>query len=517
MTDAITLEQLEDHGIEVLPEIIWEETEPLRPGLDIRGGITYITVPAKVNVPKTEGRGKAAVQIVVPTDMLVCITSDGRSFPYTPENIEKLGFSYPDNVVNPKVRRWSRDSITEFLRGDATPPDPTMLHAGLRKVYEDYIEFAREEYYDILPLFIMGSYVFRLFRSLGYLHFNGTAASGKSQNLRLLEALALNTQWSSSISAAALYRQLAGFPGVILVDEAEGFEGERGEELRRILNAGYLDGSTVKRAEKGKNDAFYVASFESFGPKAIASINVLDNVIGSRCLIVAMRPTLRKIAEFDKDNPRWAAIRDRLYLWAMYHAPLLEERVRLWNEELRNTRAPNLVGRQWQITQLYVILADYLDTLDQGNRCDRLILFFNEYFATLQKQQDATDRIRVVLQCLPRVLYGSAPHDGGFYFLKTIHEVVSGYLEDDSKEYYKTRTLGKHLDVLGFKNKRSRKRGVQIWLDPEAVRAEFRQRRVEPYPEDVEWLAGTVEYTHLPPPEPEDDRLSMWAGVEEQP
>lgn len=511
MTETFTPEELKEHGINPIDEISWDVHEELRLGMDFHAGVTYITVPAKVRDEKVTGKGKSQKTEIITVDGLVTVTSDGRQFTFTKDNVESLGFAFPQHIIKGGVRRWSNP--TKFLLGQETAPDPTTLHAGIRAVYEKYIEFAREEYFDILPLFVMGSYLFRLFQSLGYIHFNGTAASGKSQNLRILGALAFNTTWSSSMSAAALYRGIAGRPGVIAIDEAEGWEGERGEELRRILNAGYLDGEGVQRAERAPDETFQVVTFPTFGPKAIASIAPLDNVIGSRCLIVAMRPALRRIPEFNQADPQWVRIRDRLYLFAMYHADKIAALVDEWNEDngLRNHRAPQLIGRQWQITQVYIVLADYLDRCDSGDRCDRLITFFNEEFAKQQKAQDATDRVRIVLKALPRVLAEHIPIDGGYYFLKDIHEIVSGYLEEDAKEYFKTRTLSKHLDVLGFKNKRSKNRGTQVWLDPETVRQEFRQRRVEPHDEDLAWLAGETNYIHTP-----STPQSIWITPEEE-
>lgn len=510
-------EQLEQAGIAVVDEVVWEDADVLRPGMDYKGGTVFVTVPATLNVAKTVGKGKAAKEVIEKQRGLACITSTRQTFGYVPERVHEWGFEFPKTTITPDVRRWSTDGIKEFLAGEADEPNPATLWLGIRKVYEEYIEFAREEYYDLMPLFVMGTYMFRLYKATGYLHFNGTAASGKSQNLRILDALAFNTQWASSMSSAALYRSLAGHPGTVCIDEAEGFEGERGEELRRILNAGYLDGSTVKRAEKGANDQFVVQSYDSYGPKAIASINVLDQVIGSRCLIVAMRPAIRTIREFDKDDARWQRLRDRLYLWLMYHADAVSEVVARWNEADRYTRAPTLIGRSWQITQMYVTLADYIDSFDRGDRCARLITFFTEYFADLQKQMDATDRIRLVLRVLPEVLRLHAPHDGGFFHLKTVHEVVSNYLEEDQKEYYKTRQLSKHLDVLGFRKRRAHKQGQQVWLDPAQIRQEFTQRRVEPQPEDVAWLAGEVEYSPQARGEAaiSETRANLWADVAE--
>lgn len=506
-----------------VPEIVWDDIDVLRPGMDFKAGTVFVTIPARINVMKTVGRGKTTHEVVEQIPWLACVTSKREQFAYTEENVAALGYNFPDHVIAEKTRRWTASSIRGFLAGEISLNNPTMLHGAVRKVYEEYIEFADETYYDIMPLFCMGSYMFRLYKSLGYLHFNGSAASGKSQNLRILDALAFNTAWASSMSSAALYRSLAGHPGTICIDEAEGWEGERGEELRRILNAGYLDGSTVKRAEKGKGDNFVIASFESYGPKAIASINPLDNVIGSRCLIVAMRPAVRVIREFNKDDPRWQALRDQLYLWLMFHAPAVAQVINQWNEEIRFTRAPKLVGRQWQISQMYITLADYLDRFDDGDRASRIIAFFEVYFENLQRQQDASDRIRMLLKVLPEVVRTKTCYDGGWFQIKAIHDVMTTYIEEDAKEYYKTRTVSKHLEVLGFKKRRASKQGQQVWLDQNQIRQEYKQRRVEPVEEDRAWFNGEYQYilnnvqSQAPAAaQSTKERDALWADIAEE-
>lgn len=515
-----SFDDLRAFGIDPVEEIVWDEAEPLRPGMDFHDGIVYFTIPGKRNVEVTKGKGKAATTEIKPVDHLILITSQGVQIPYDAENVTKLGFSFPQTVVNDRVRRWSSGSIKAFLNGEATVPDPATIHTGLRRVYEDYIEFAKgadDPMYDIMPIFIMGSYVFRLYKSLGYLHYHGTAASGKSQNLRILNALGFNTQWASSLSAAALYRQVAGMPGVLCLDEAEGFEGERGEELRRILNAGYIDGSRVGRAEKNPDDTWGTMYYDTYGPKALASINPLDIVIGSRCIVVSMRPAIRTIPEFDKDDERWQKVRDRLYLWAMFHAPRLNEVITEWNEHTRVERAPALIGRQWQITQLYITIADYIDSFDDGDRCNRLIDYFNTYFAEQQRALEATDRARLILKCLPTILRELPAEEGGFYNLKRMHEIVVEQLDSDAVEYFKTRQLSKNLDVLGFRNKRTRKGGTQVFIDADRVREELRLRRVEPNEEDRAWYAGEVEYgRHITPvTRPTEERASLWAAAAE--
>lgn len=508
-----------ENGVEILDEFAWEEVETLRPGVDLKHGVSYVTIPVRLNVVKTIGRGKNEKEVVVQEEGIGCITSEGKHFAYTPERVAEFGFQYPATVAKPEESRWSMKSVQEFLKGEYTKPNPVNIYTALKNVYEQHVEFAHPAYYDMMTMFLMSSYMFRTFSSIGYVHFNGTAASGKSVNLSIIKALAFNTMWASNMSTPSLFRTIAGNPGTMALDEAEGFDGERGEELRRILNAGYLDGSSVARTEKGPNDGFIVRQYEVYGPKAIASINPLEPVIGSRCVVVAMRPAIReRMPEFNKDAERWQALRDRLYLWLITEQAAFRELVKEWTETIRWERAPGLRARHWQITQAYIVTADYLDRIDGGTRCNDLITFFTEYFIEAQKSLDASDRIRLVLRTLPRVLGTVFPHDEHWYPLKSIHETVSTYLEEDQKEYFRTRTLGKHLDVLGFKKRRAHKAGQQVWLEADQIRNEFKQRRVEAYPEDTEWLEGKTEYIvqEHTVVEYTRDKDDIWASAEDE-
>ena len=187
MTEA---RELEEAGAVVEDDVVWDDIDILRPGMDFKDGLAFVTLPATLNVIKKVKRGTKEIEVPERVKGLACITSAGGQFRYTAEDVARLGYGYPDNVVVPLQRRWSPPSIKAFVAGSADVPNPVELYADIRQVYETYIEFAHEEYYDIMTLFVMGSYVFRLFHSLGYIHFNGTAASGKSQNLNILKALA---------------------------------------------------------------------------------------------------------------------------------------------------------------------------------------------------------------------------------------------------------------------------------------------------------------------------------------
>lgn len=476
---------------ESISEIEWNQKPYLKPGQDYHDGITYFTVPLLRNV-MVPGKKKDDPPKLAKKMSTFIVTSKREGIWYDTAALDPHGFIPIENPLQENESRWTRPSVRAFLENDISGPDSKSLFGELRTLYTKYVEFTDESYYDIMSLYVMYTYAFRLFESTGYIHFNGTMASGKSRNLSILNALAFNTIWASSMSAAALYRKLAGSPGTTCIDESEGFEGERGEELRRILNAGYREGSRVTRAEKGADDKFTTVMFDVFGPKALASINPLDSVIASRCIIVSMRPAVRQLPDFLQSDPEWSVLRDKLYLWALANTATIDAVAKSWRTgNKKDNLAPKLIGRQWETTEQFIVLADFIGG---ESFATRIIDFFNIYFQKQQEAADATDRLRTTLRCLPRVLATKQPHPGSLYSVKDIHEVIASYMEVDSTEYFKTKHVTKNLDVLGFKKKVRSQGGLRIKLVEAEVRNEFKQRRVEPFEEDIPWLAGTTTY-----------------------
>jgi hypothetical protein len=476
--------------LSIVEEIEWDPKHTLQPGIDYFEGTCYITVPLYRNVLVPSKKKGVDPQLVKKLSTYV-VSSEREGFWYDKDDLDTHGFMEHRQLIQEDENRWSRASVKAFLDGNADAPKTKDLFDRIRQVYTTYVEFADEVYYDMMALFVMYTYVYRLLGYTGYIHFNGTAASGKSRNLSILKALAFNTIWASSMSSSSLYRKLAGSPGVTCIDESEGFDGERGEDLRRILNAGYLDGAIVTRSEKGDDDRYMTMTYNTFGPKALASINALEPVIQSRSIIVAMRPAIRELPNFDMKSETWAAMRDELYLWTMENMEALDALAHTWDEDKKHNHCPKLLGRQWEVSAQYITLAEYIGGITFANS---IIEFLNNYFAKQQETADAVDRIRTTLRCLPRVLATKAAHPGHMYSTKDIHEVVSSYMETDATEYFKTKHVTKNLAVLGFRHTKRAAGGLQIQLEEAAVRAEFQQRRVDPYEEDLDWLASKRSY-----------------------
>lgn len=515
MAPRVAVEEIENQ--EVIEEIDWSPKPVMNPGVDYIDGIAYFTVPFLRNVLKP-AKKKDDPPSLVQEHHMMAISSQRTGIWYNKEALENAGFSINSGYLQETVNRWSLASRQDYLKNGAKAPSTSTLFAAIKRIYTTYVEFDNEIFYDLMPLFVMYSYVFRLFESTGYIHFNGTRASGKSRNLSILASLCFNTTLAASMSAASMYRKLEGSPGTTILDESEGFEGERGEDLRRILNAGYKLGEIVTRTEK-EGDKFIVKNYNVFGPKVLASINALEDTIQSRCVVIAMRPTVRNIPDFLTSNPELAELRDSLYLWALENMQAIANLRDQWFSSRKTEMAPRIISREWETTAQYIMLADYIG----GEKMAKAVIdYFMEYFSEKQHALDATDRLRVTLRSLPRVLATKHPHPGNFYSTKDIHEVIASYMETDATEYFKTKHVTANLNILGFSEKIRTKGGVQIKLDEDAVRKEFTQRRVEPFEEDVEWFEGKTSFQNstyiIPEPEPvattvEDEEPHWWEGL----
>lgn len=480
-------------------DLVFDDVHTLNPGIDWYNDTLYYTIPARVNVTKLKGRGKEKVETPGFDTITIVITSKRTVFRFTEDSLYKRGFAYPTTFTAQDEPRWQpedwRDWITE---GPVRTISPHAIYATVREVFTEHIEYQHDIHYDLATMYVLASYVFPIWEALPYIHFNGTRASGKSQNLRIFEALAFNTSIASNMTEAALFRTAAGNPGLMCLDEAETFDSDRGKELKLILNAGYKRNGNVRRTERGPNDVFRPIDYHVYGPKILASINSLEPVLGSRCIVIPMLPTIRhNIPTFKTNNPRWQTIRNDLYIWALQNA----HKVAVATEacETHKIAIPDSIrNRDWELATVFYSLATYFEN-------DDLLAALNDYFTSqINRRRKEADNERQIfyLRILPRALQSIQPHDGNFYPYSEIFETAKQYMSTDEAENTKSRSLGRYLKpLLGGEVETKRipgGKGQAIRLDEEAIRAQFKRRDLEPYPEDVDWLAGKTSYQQTP-------------------
>lgn len=181
------------------------------------------------------------------------------------------------------------------------------LYDRIESVLRKYCDL-REEYYNIITLWIIGTWFHKSFNTYPYLFLNAMKSSGKSRLLNLMSHITWNGMVVISISEAVLFRT-AQFR-TFLIDEFETVANKEKLALRELLNSAYKKGGVVERAykEKTKNrENIKIERFPTYCPIAMANINGMDNVLADRCISLTLERSgkhfITKLVEDFDINP----------------------------------------------------------------------------------------------------------------------------------------------------------------------------------------------------------------------
>jgi hypothetical protein len=137
------------------------------------------------------------------------------------EVAEGITLPFYGRVPTPRdFKTWSVSAIEEFRNGNR--PEPSEVFNKLCRLISKYVYFdQRHSPVQAIALWIIFTYVYPTWPYAPYLMISGTAGSGKSTLIDLLEQLVFRGHKSSSVTGPLLYRMLDAFGGTLLLDEAE--------------------------------------------------------------------------------------------------------------------------------------------------------------------------------------------------------------------------------------------------------------------------------------------------------
>ena len=287
-----------------LPIIVLDERVRVHPAIHFTS--TQIFLGLTLHTRESSGTKK---------DCLFLVTEE-EVFPCTPENLERRKIELSHTNTRAIGQRWSASSVKGFLK-KRTCMKPRELFEKIKSVFLEYVDFSRKEYYDLVTLWIIGTYFHQLFNSYPYIYVGGLKESGKTKLLTLCTQMGFNSFFSGSITTACLFRLVQDSRCSLFIDETEKLSNpKKDDEFQKILLNGYKKGGKVIRAEKNSAGNFDPIIFEVYSPKMVANISGLDNVLESRCICINMQKSLdSKFSqkEIDEDDKLFQDIRDCLY------------------------------------------------------------------------------------------------------------------------------------------------------------------------------------------------------------
>jgi hypothetical protein len=208
----------------------------------------------------------------------------------------------------------------------------------IKEVLEKYVVL-KEEYYNIISLWIIGTYLHKEFESYPYLFLNAMRGSGKTRTLKLITSLSFEGEVLASPTEAVLFR----CTGTLGIDEFEGIGNKDKSSLRELLNAGYKKGIVVKRLKRKKTlkgEEQVVESFEPYRPVVMANIWGMEEVLSDRCISLVLEksddPLRTKLIEDFSSNKTIGFIRKNLNQCRLCSDVLLENIQTTWNNYIIN-------------------------------------------------------------------------------------------------------------------------------------------------------------------------------------
>ncbi len=314
---------------------------------------------------------------------------DSRVFQY---GDKKIVFDERERLLIKHEDRWKKRQIQQFIYN---PKSPEGVYKGIKSLLAQFIELQKEAAYGLLAAWIIATYFFLVFYALPFLSIFGKKQSGKSRLLTLLWRLCFNAMKIKGVSVAAMGDSIDGVRGTFLNDQAESLSDSRNVEILGILADSYVKGGGTRRIVNISNKKRSIMEFETFAPKAFASIRELDPDLKDRCIEIIMVRAMKDYAEPEPWLPVWGEMRDKLYRLQLTQWRTVNEiyqttgegvshRVReLWRPIETVLRLENVSAEEIHDIKLF-FLASMLET--QAELSDSEIEFFEILLERLEEK-----------------------------------------------------------------------------------------------------------------------------------
>ncbi|MBP7088993.1 MAG: DUF3631 domain-containing protein [Candidatus Omnitrophica bacterium] len=297
-------------------------------------------------------------------DEIFLLVSDKRLFNLN--DAVKEGFILKYDTVD--LTRFSAKGIGFFLEGKYE----INIQELYQKIYgyiKRFICFPDEAYLTYATLWVMGTYVFMLFRYYPYVWLNAEKGSGKTLLMEILSSIAFNAELITNPTESVIFRDISNNLITMFIDEVEQLR-KRDKDtygsVISLLNAGFNKAGVVKRTESTSKGSFVVKAYTAYSPKMFAGINEIDDILQDRTVRI---PLLRKkdneTVQRYKETPEiielQRSIRDDLYVFALTYAKEIAENYHKLDPEILKNMS-HLNNRELDIWEPIFLLANLVDT-----------------------------------------------------------------------------------------------------------------------------------------------------------
>lgn len=315
----------------------------LHPSLDILGDILVLGFRYRVSLKEYQNifliMGKNSLHITEATT-IDAGDSGGKYF-----------LEIKDRKLMRVEDRWGLEAMKNFVDDflsvkEGIVPKPKEIAEKIVELSKKYIELEKDIDYLLLSAWILGTYFFPIFYAYPFLSIKAPKGSGKSQCLNFLRQICFNAI-KSRPTLAALGDTVDALRGTYLIDQADSLERKGGEELLDILADSYKKGGGKRRIMNLNKGSREILEFDTYSPKAFASIKELPEDLRDRCLVIPLVRSQKNFHDPDDEDTNWKETRGMIYKFLVDNFTIVASLYEVGKVSYRENR--ETVGRELEL------------------------------------------------------------------------------------------------------------------------------------------------------------------------
>ncbi len=334
------------------------------------------------------------------------------------------------------------------------------LYLEIRNFIEKHLDLVEDAEFDVLTAKVLESWLIDRFNTVGYLFFIGPPKSGKTRAIDVLSSICYNSISSATMTAPAIYRTLDKGTATLFFDEIQQYIKEDKATFLAILNAGYRRGQKATIVIKTR-DGYEAKGFEVFGSKVLAATDLPTEALSTHCVMIPMVKNSRKVSfRIDREKTKQ-----------------LKHKLARFKEDWKDKEIPDLEDvflkngfTDYRNVEIFINLA----AVTPEKHRDRIINYAREIDDQIA-EEDGINFYANLFKAIEKVL---PTMKGGKI---SINDIAEAYNEDlPESEQLSNKTIGKHVIVMGLKNKCRMSNGTAGRKINEKILERLRKRYAPP-------------------------------------
>lgn len=406
----------------------------------------------QLNLPQDYLNGKMYFGIEIDNQSHI-VNSDKELFPASVAETRGLEVKHDET----DTFKFSKKGIVSFIEQNRTI-NIYELYNRILDYLKQYIVFNNENNPKLIAVWIIGTYLYQIFRYYPYIWLQAEKASGKTLLMEVSSPLSFNGELYVNPTEAVIFRDVAYNSKTMFLDEVEKFRKQDEKlhgQIMTILKAGFNKSGQASRVEPDSNGQFTIKRYSAFSPKMFAGINDLDDVLADRTIRVALiRKNDSEIILRYKEGPeileKQRQIRDDLYIYALMNASIVAKK---YNTE-NIVKNQSLNGRELDIWEPIFLLANLIDEVSGNDELTESMMELSEECIKLKQQDNCFQNDTCKLLTVALTLFEGTPYlseKDGVYIFETQNVYDHFRFTDEfswlDSQNYLTRLL-KKIEVL---------------------------------------------------------------------